>query len=468
MKKVIPYMVRHRWVTLLGVVILVVCMELLEHTIIVDYGANVHLVFDLVVYTLLVPAITYIVLWLLGRSESALEQVTYNSDLQTTFSQQLGDALSWDALMQNIVEYPHKVAPSARVTLYVFDTHSLRMKPEAACGPDGQVTLKPAVMINPDSLPVGSLPQLLVQNGGSPSIPDLPSNRFDLPIIRNDQQIGVLKLEYPAGQGPGTDEVRALKSVSPLIALALEGALLQNLAAEQAAASESDRQKIAQNLHDTLAQNISYLRLKLDQLTGENAIREIGVVLQELERMRTTADEAYQQVRDTLDELNPIQAEDLDSMVIKQARFISERAGLALRVNRSGAAYPLPPGTRRQILYIVREALHNVEKHAGARRVLLQFLWLEHELILKITDDGTGFDPLAVSPEGHYGLWIMQQRAQEIGGTLKLTPAEDHGTEVTLWLPRPVYTTGVNDPPAKDAGITAPADTSGTRETSSS
>jgi hypothetical protein len=62
----------------------------------------------------------------------------------------------------------------------------------------------------------------------------------------------------------------------------------------------------------------------------------------------------------------------------------------------------------------------------------------------------------------------MQQRAQEIGGTLKLTPAEDHGTEVTLWLPRPVYTTGVNDPPAKDAGITAPADTSGTRETSSS
>jgi two-component system, NarL family, nitrate/nitrite sensor histidine kinase NarX len=303
---------------------------------------------------------------------------------------------------------------------------------------------------------VGSLPQLLLQNGSSlpayedsvippsrssESAPPLPPHRYDLPITRNEQQLAVLKLEFPLDSAPTPDEVRTLKSAVPVMALALEGALLQTLAAEQAAASEAQRQLVAQNLHDTLAQNISYLRLKLDQLTGENAIREIGAVLQELERMRTTAEEAYQQVRNTLDELNPIRAENLVSTLLKQARAISKRSGFTLRTSQAGTSYALPAPIRQQILYIVREALYNIEKHAHARQVHLAFLWLESELIIKITDDGVGFNPLSITAEGHYGLWIMQQRAQEIGGTLKIGPAADSsgtpGTEVTLWVPCP-------------------------------
>ncbi len=115
----------------------------------------------------------------------------------------------------------------------------------------------------------------------------------------------MIKLEFPLGRSPDSDQVRALKSAAPVMALAIEVAMLQKMAAEQAAATAAQRQSIAQNLHNSLAQNVSYLRLKLDQLTGENAIHEIGAVLQELERMRASADEAYQQVRSTLDELNP-------------------------------------------------------------------------------------------------------------------------------------------------------------------
>jgi two-component system nitrate/nitrite sensor histidine kinase NarX len=261
---------------------------------------------------------------------------------------------------------------------------------------------------------------------------------YNLPIFFNEQQIGMLKLEYPSSNLPDPSEMRVLKSALPLIGLALEGALLQSLAAEQAAASQTERQQIAQHLHDTLAQNISYLRLKLDQLTGENAIREIGVVLQELERMRASADEAYQQVRNTLDELNPIAEEDVLALVVRQAEVIAERAQFKLQAWQSGVAYPLPSRVRRQILYVAREALHNVEKHAFASTVRLQLIWLENELIIKFTDDGIGFSPSSKN-DGHYGLWIMQQRAQEIGGTLKISPAEEHGTEVTLWVPRPDY-----------------------------
>ncbi|RPJ50688.1 MAG: hypothetical protein EHM21_04465, partial [Chloroflexi bacterium] len=251
---------------------------------------------------------------------------------------------------------------------------------------------------------------------------------------------------------PTQEEIRVLRSAAPVIALALEGALLQALAAEQAAASEAQRQQVAQNLHDTLAQNISYLRLKLDQLTGENAIREIGAVLQELERMRATAEEAYQQVRNTLDALNPIHSENLASTLFKQARAISERGGFKLRTSQAGASFILPAPVRQQILYLVREALSNIEKHANATNARLTILWLESELIIKVVDDGIGFNPLSVPADGHYGLWIMQQRAQEIGGTLKINAAAGNGgapgTEVTLWVPCPGQKPPVERPPA--------------------
>jgi signal transduction histidine kinase len=244
-----------------------------------------------------------------------------------------------------------------------------------------------------------------------------------------------MKVEYPLNRRPAAADIRVVESMLPLMALALDGALLQSLAADQAAASDAERQKIVQDLHDTLAQNISYLRLKLDQLTGENAIHEISVVLQELERMRATADEAYQQVRNTIDELAIPNGEDLKTTIEHQARVISSRAGFDLHIRQIGDARALPTVTRQHILNISREALHNVEKHAHATQAGLQFIWLEAELILKITDNGVGFHPQPDHDEGHYGLWIMQQRARDIGGMVKISPADGQGTEVTLWVP---------------------------------
>jgi two-component system, NarL family, nitrate/nitrite sensor histidine kinase NarX len=290
------------------------------------------------------------------------------------------------------------------------------MEAEAVCTPDGRLSLIPGQ------------PRDSALNNGS-------DRHIELPLTRNDLQVGMIQLDFPNGHRPRAVEIEALQNAAPLMALALEGALLQALAAEQAAESEMQRQQIAQNLHDSLAQNISYLRLKLDQLTGSNAVQEIGVVLQELERMRASADEAYQQVRNTLDELNPIQGKDLVNVINNQAKAIANRSNIRLSTSHLGVPCPLPPVTRQQILYIAREALHNIEKHANARQITVQFIWLETEMILKISDDGVGFNPPSDPEEGHYGLWIMQHRAGEINGKLKILPAEKQGTEVTLWVP---------------------------------
>lgn len=415
---------------------------------------------------------------LLAKIESERVRQNISSIMQNEFSQRLGGTTSWDELVKAIVEYPHKIAPQADVLLYVLDADKLMLKPEAACSRDGVVELRPdhpspqycisagsmtdlflpknhrdaldTTALAGDLLPAKAIrngavskPQAALLNGEANG--HLASNQFDLQLITSGQQLGLIHLEFPEGKTAGADEIRALKSVVPVIALALEGALLQNLAARQAAESETQRQEIAQNLHDNLAQNISYLRLKLDQLTGVNAIREIGVVLQELENMRASADEAYQQVRDTLSGLNPIQSDDLETALIKQAGIISQRSGLELRTISSGSPYGLGAVMRQQILYIAREALHNVEKHARAQHICVQFVWLDSELIIKILDDGAGFDPRAVSPTGHYGLWIMQQRAMDIGGTLKIQPGTERGTEVTLWVPHKAYLQGIGE-----------------------
>jgi signal transduction histidine kinase len=425
---------------------------LAEHLVILRLGSQAHIWFDIAAYMILMPLGLWMIKLLIDSGAYEREKITRETNMRLEFSQKLGNATSWEELVTRVVEYSHQVAPEATATLFTMNSTSLRMDPEATCKRDGSILLKPPPSINPDTLPVGSLPQLLIQHGGANGIPHstvgvspapLPPNRYDLAIMRNDEILGVVKMEFPLGSAPSQAQVRALQSAAPVIGLALEVGMLQKLAEEQAAASTAQRQHIAQNLHDSLAQNISYLRLKLDQLTGENAIQEIGGVLPELERMRATADEAYQQVRSTLDELDPVHAEDLASQIIKQARVICDRANIELRISRVGTPFTLPPGTRQQVLYIVREALHNIEKHSQAREVLLQHFWLESEFILKICDNGVGFNPRTILGDGHYGLWIMQHRAQEIGGTVKIVPTTGEGTEVTLWIPRP----GIELPP---------------------
>lgn len=440
------FLIRRRRVVLAAVMVFLLAVEAAEHLILMRFGEGWHILFDLLVYLAFLPAGLWLLLNLLEDSARERELAVVDSDLRMAFSQKLGEAASWEELLKRLIEYPHQIAPNALVTLYVFNPVTARMEPEVSCQRDGTITLKPPGSLNPDTLPVGSLPQLLLQNGGDfpflnarhyPAPAQLPPHRYDLPVTRSDQVIGVFKLEYPLGSSPSQSEIRALKAVAPIMALALEVGLLENLSAEQAAASAAQRQQIAQTLHDTLAQNISYLRLKLDMLTGENAIHEIGVVLQELERMRAAADEAYQQVRSTLNDLIPVQGQDLASLLRLQAEAIAERSGLALEFNQTGTAFPLPAAVRQQVLYILREAFHNIEKHARASRVQLQMDWLEDELMIKLTDNGVGFDVHAVSSDGHFGLWIMQNRAQEIGGVLKIGPAGEQGTEVSLWLARP-------------------------------
>jgi signal transduction histidine kinase len=427
----VPWLVHHRRPVLAGLVTTMLAMEGIEHLWIVPTGSMVHRLYDSLRFALLVPAGVWIALMLLERSETRRELAAYHQDLQTELSQEMGEARTWEDLTHAVVTFFQRIAPSAGVVLYVLHPSTLHLEPAQGVSQPAENTHLQAAA--GEKFQPGT-PLLTCDLSAQPA--NGPTH-YDLPFQRDKETIGLVQLTFPAGRVPTASEARLCRSAAPVIALALESALREKMAAEQAAASDAGRQEIARNLHDTLAQNISYLRLKLDQLTGENAVKEISVVLSELERMRSSADEAYQQVRSTLDDLHPMAAEDLAKTIHKQARAISARAGFLLHYTQTGVSFPLPAPLRQQVLYIAREALHNVEKHAQASNVHLQLLWLDSGLILKITDDGVGFHPVPTE-DGHYGLWIMRQRAQDSGGRLAIGNGEEQGTEVTLWVPRPV------------------------------
>jgi signal transduction histidine kinase len=112
---------------------------------------------------------------------------------------------------------------------------------------------------------------------------------------------------------------------------------------------------------------------------------------------------------------------------------------LEARFSIFGAYRPLPPGMEREILRVAQEAIHNVNKHAGAKQLSVQLEYGPGEIALEVRDDGRGFkaEEEAESPPGHYGLTGMRERAAAIGGTLEVTSEPGEGTAVRLRAPAP-------------------------------
>ncbi len=208
-------------------------------------------------------------------------------------------------------------------------------------------------------------------------------------------------------------------------------------------ASLAERQRIARDLHDSLAQNLAYLHLKLDQLhaTNDASLTEIVSIQDELAHMRQIADDAYEQVRATLNDLRsdtaiPI---DLQAQLRTYATEIVQKKNPAIAVTCSVNASLLCQIVKRTVLNISQEALNNVVKHAQASQVTIRLATHQSDTILTITDNGKGISlPDKDSHNGHYGLEIMRERAEEIGGQLAITSAPDRGTTIEARFPNTV------------------------------
>ncbi len=206
-------------------------------------------------------------------------------------------------------------------------------------------------------------------------------------------------------------------------------------------AVESERLRIARDLHDGPAQVLSNLVLEAEIL--ERLLkRDPELVQAEIQDFRNSVTNAVADVRRFMFDLRPDSLDDL-GLIATLRRFTSEwqqRTGVTCRLNLTGEDRRLPPRLEEALYRIVQEGLTNVRRHAEAKLVEVALDIRSDRVRIGIRDDGRGFDPGAPPPaEGprRLGLMGMQERAVSVGGSLVVRAQKGAGTEVEGDFPVP-------------------------------
>jgi signal transduction histidine kinase len=220
----------------------------------------------------------------------------------------------------------------------------------------------------------------------------------------------------------------------------LEATRAELAAAQHEAGRLAERQRLAADIHDTLAQGFTSV-LMLIQAAQADLDTSQQRVARHLDLAARTARENLAEARTLVADLAPAQ---LDGSTLPDAlRRLSKEPGLAgppgttpvppVDFGVSGAPRPLPMATEVVLLRVCQEALANVRKHAGAHSATVCLGYEPDAIRLEVSDDGAGFDPARVN--GGYGLRGMRTRVAEAGGTLTVRSAPGAGTHVSATVP---------------------------------
>ena len=238
------------------------------------------------------------------------------------------------------------------------------------------------------------------------------------------------------------DGQRALTLLANSAAIAITNARLAEAKRQEAESSAalSEREQLAADLHDNLAQTLSFLRIKLERVEELLAEDQVAVVGDELAHMDTAIASAYKQVRGALVGLSQPQPNPGNFTEKLTASVDDFRAASGLPVDLTfinSSALILPFVTQTQILHIVREALANTVQHAQASQVWVSVERLNGQARFIVEDNGVGFDPQCQMGQNHLGLRIMRTRVERSGGELTLTSAIGEGTIIIASFPLP-------------------------------
>ncbi|BCK67818.1 two-component sensor histidine kinase [Streptomyces libani subsp. rufus] len=215
--------------------------------------------------------------------------------------------------------------------------------------------------------------------------------------------------------------------------------------AEHAAGVLAERERLAREIHDTLAQGLSSIQLLLR--AAERALPERpGIALGHVRQARTAAVDNLAEARRFVRALSPpdLEAGSLPAALERVCATTARASGLAVHCQVSGAPTALPTPYEAALLRIAQSALANTVRHAAAGRVELTLSYMDTEVALDIVDDGTGFVPAEVPAPGSaavpgtgFGLAAMRARARALQGTLVVESAPGEGTAVAVTLPCP-------------------------------
>ncbi|NCA70009.1 MAG: HAMP domain-containing protein [Sphingobacteriia bacterium] len=308
--------------------------------------------------------------------------------------------------------------PDARAGRERVTTRS-DLEQRGACSTTGCLACRDAATAEPFLLPI--------RQGGARAI-------LSFPVADQSQRFGVLIVDLDGGRTLAPWQSPLLTSLAALLGTALSRH--RRLGDARRLSLYEERAIIARELHDSLAQSLSYLKIqaaRLDALLDPTTVVSTRPVLAEL---RAGISNAYRQLRELLVTFRlKMDARGLAAALDATVAEFRGRGNTQIRLANRLPRLLLSPHEEIHVLQIVREALSNVSRHAQASHATLRLTASRRGIRVTIEDDGRGLDPALTHP-GHHGLTIMRERAASLGGTLRISNRPRGGTRVCLTFPR--------------------------------
>jgi len=275
---------------------------------------------------------------------------------------------------------------------------------------------------NPDLIPIMKVEKLV--------------SGVTIPLTYEEQVYGVIFVANRKYYKFTDDETFVLYGIANHLAVLLEHSRLYHEI--ESLATVAERERLAREIHDGVAQTISYVQLQLKKLQKiihlENN-KETEAIMNDISE---AVERSYNEVRESI---NGLKDKELFSKGFKHwleahANSFQHQFEIAVEVEfLDQTTNDLSEIAKIQIGRIIQEALTNIRKHAGASKVKISVGRDEfNQWIIEVSDNGVGFE-VNGSPEGHYGLSIMEERAQSISGSVSIESNKGKGTKVIIKIP---------------------------------
>ena len=249
---------------------------------------------------------------------------------------------------------------------------------------------------------------------------------------------GVLVV-YPCEERQFTPaEIALFQSFTDQAALAV--AMTRQMEQQREMAMSEERNRLAREMHDTVAQSLTGLILQIETARTSVETGDLSAAAELLGMARVQAKHALEDTRRAVQGLAPASLERLTAAkaIAEEARNFEADTGIPALFIQTGDEQPLLPEQQTALLRIAQEALTNARKHAQAQRVRVGLQFAPDNVSLLVEDDGIGFDVEAVSspgPQGGYGLFGMRERARLLDGELEIESPSGWGTRLRAVLP---------------------------------
>ncbi|HKZ50419.1 MAG TPA: GAF domain-containing protein [Dehalococcoidia bacterium] len=351
--------------------------------------------------------------------------------------------LDLDRVLASVVEKAQELLGVDLVALALWDDQAQDMSIRASLGfrtdPARQTRQARWLDLNRRILSTGQPVQEVYYEEDQDSIVRVEGDiaHLAVPLKVGKKVIGVLHGAYRRHHVFPQEDIELFASLANQAAIAVENtglyAQVQNLAVLE------ERDRLAREMHDSLAQVLGFLSLKAAAAQDLLASKHLVQARHELRQIEKAAEESYVDVREAILGLRTsvVPGGGLSRTLKEYLQKFSSQSGIKAELVAAQEKSPvLPPAAEVQLIRIIQEALTNVRKHAQARRVWVRMEHAENQAQIRIEDDGQGFELLQVQQqEGRYGLHTMKERAEGVGGALTIETSPGQGTRVIISLP---------------------------------